>query len=226
MKEILEYLEQLAANNNRVWFNDNKSRYQDIQHKVSRIAGDLIDGISAFEPGASALTPADCLYRIYRDTRFRADKTPYKTHIGIYINPFGGKKSQLGGYYLHLEPGSCLVGGGIWCPTPPVLKALRQAIYDNVDEYLEIIRNPDFARVFTEVGDDLLKTAPKGFPKDWEHIDLIRPRSYTVLSPLDNRTVISGKLIAEGLRRFEMMKPFNDFLNYTFEENPSLPKFY
>ncbi len=113
MKEILSFLKELSANNNREWFEAHRPTYLEIKKKVEDMTQTLIDGIAKFEPTASALRPSDCLYRIYRDTRFSPDKTPYKNHIGIYINPFGGKKSELAGYYLHIQPGNMLVGGGL-----------------------------------------------------------------------------------------------------------------
>lgn len=224
MKDTLNFIRDLVANNNREWFNANKERYLGVRKDLEVLTLQLIAGLSEFEPAAARMQPAECMYRIYRDTRFSLDKTPYKNHIGIYISPFGGKKSQFGGYYLHLEPDRCAVAGGVWCPTAPVLKAMRQSIYDNVEEYLEIINDAEFKERFPVVGENLLKTVPKGFPKDWEHIDLLRPRSFTVMASLDNNTVCSGRLMQRVVDDFRLMKPFNDFLNYTFEENPELPR--
>lgn len=226
MKQILDFISDLRANNNRPWFADNKERYQDVRRQTELLADALIAGLTVIEPRAASLTPSACLYRIYRDTRFSSDKTPFKNHIGIYMNPYGGKKSQFGGYYLHLEPGNCLVAGGVWCPTVPVLKAVRRSIYDNTEEYLDIIGSPEFSKTFPVVGEDLLKTAPKGFPADWEHIALLRPRSYTATSiPLDEK-MSAPHLADTALKYFRILKPFNDFLNYTFEENPGLPRFF
>lgn len=226
MQETLTFLSELAANNNRDWFNANKSRYLKTRADVETLTARLIAGLAEIEPDASILEPSDCLYRIYRDTRFSSDKTPYKRHIGIYINPFGGKKSALAGYYLHLEPDNVFVGGGLWCPDAKLLKAVRQSIYDNVDEYLEIIENPEFKKHFPLIGEDLLKTAPKGFPKDWEHIELLRPRSYTACGPVRAKSNSAKDIEKATLCAFEVLKPYNDFLNYLFEENPSLPRFF
>lgn len=226
MKNILDFLTDLFANNNREWFNANKDRYLEVKQDIENIAARLIAGISEFEPGASNLIPSDCLYRIYRDTRFSADKTPYKNHIGIYVNPNGGKKSQLAGYYLHLEPGNVFAAGGIWCPPAPVLKAIRRSIYENIEEYLEIIENPEFGKYYPVIGENPLKTAPKGFDKDWEHISLLKPRDYTTMSAIPGRAISTEKCLEETMTRFRVLKPFNDFLSYTFEENPELPRFF
>lgn len=224
MKQTLKFLKELAENNNREWFNDNRDRYLTVKESCETFTARLIAAISEFVPATARMTPQECMYRIYRDIRFSNDKTPYKDHIGIFINPIGGKKGMPGGYYLHIQPGNCLLGGGVWCPTPPVLKALRQSIYDNIDEYLEIIENPEFRQIYPIVGEDLLKTVPKGFPKDWEHIDLLKPRSYTAMCPLKESDVTGSKAISQIAEKFRILKPFNDFLNYTFEENPLLPR--
>lgn len=92
MEEVLNFLKDLKINNNKVWFDKNKERYLDIKTFVETFTQGLLNGISGFDPGAQYLTPKDCTYRIYRDTRFSMDKTPYKTHIGIFINPPYGKR--------------------------------------------------------------------------------------------------------------------------------------
>lgn len=217
-KSIIAFLRSLRRHNDRVWFNDNKARYLEVKESVDLLASRLIAGVSEFDPEASGLRPSDCTYRIYRDTRFSADKTPYKTHIGIFINPPYGKKSPRCGYYLHLEPDGCLVAGGAWCPEGPVLKAIRQDIYDNIEEYLEIIHSPEFTRYYTRMGDNLLKTAPKGFPKDWEYIDLLKPRDFTAFSPLDPEDLTAPDFEERVLARMKAVKPLNDFLNYTIDE--------
>ena len=125
------------------------------------------------------------------------------------------KKAPGAGYYLHLEPGNNLVAGGVWCPDSNQLKMLRTDIYDNVDEYIEIIENPEFKKYFKSVGEDLLKTAPKGFPKDWKHIELLRPRSFTTYSPLSDEEVSGKHLIDEVIGRMKELYPLNRFYNYT-----------
>lgn len=222
MQEILDFLIQLRENNNREWFNANKSTYLNVKSKIELLTQDLIEIVQKFEPSAETLRPSDCLYRIYRDTRFSQDKTPYKSHIGIYINPRGGKKSEYCGYYLHIEPGNCLIAGGSWWPPTPLLKAIRKDIYENVDEYLSIIGNSDFKKIYSSVGDDLLKTAPKGFPKDWPHIDLLKPRSFTAMAKLTDHQFTSKKLLSLAEDYFRTLKPLNDFFNFTIEENPEL----
>lgn len=219
MEQILTFLRRLSANNNREWFNSHKDEYLEVKNKVEVLTSMIMDAMTSFEPETKLLSPSDCLYRIYRDTRFSADKTPYKTHIGIYVNPPHGKKSSRCGYYLHLEPDDCLVGGGAYWPEPELLKALRRSIYDNVEEYLVILEELRHKEKYVRIGSDLLKTAPKGFPKDWEHIGLLKPRSFDALIPLKcGESLTLPQLAEKTVELFKIIKPYNDFFNYTIDE--------
>lgn len=219
IKSILSFLRSLRLHNDRDWFNANKDKYLRVKDEVEALTAHLIEEMTKWQPEAARLRPADCTYRIYRDTRFSADKTPYKTHIGIYINPPAGKKSPRCGYYLHLEPGNCLVAGGCWCPPAPLLKQLRQEIFDNVEEYLEILEEPEFKKYFPIVGENLLKTAPKGFPKDWQYIDLLKPRDYTAFSPLTDEQMLSPEMLSLVIHRMRLLQPLNAFFNFTIDES-------
>lgn len=214
MKYILSFLKDLRNNNDREWFNANKSRYLEVKSRAEGLTERIIAGLSVFDPAVSALRPADCMYRIYRDTRFSYDKTPYKTHIGIFINPHGGKKAHTAGYYLHIEPGASIVAGGAWCPDAEGLSSIRRDIFENVEEYLELINSPSFSKYYKSVGDRLLKTPPKGFPKEWPYIDLLKPRDFTTYTPLSDREMESGLIENKILARMEAVKPFNDFMNF------------
>lgn len=213
MKEALKFLKSLARNNNREWFNDHKDEYLKVKAKVDELTNQLILAVASFDPEAKYLTPADCTYRIYRDTRFSTDKTPYKTHIGIFINPPYGKKVNRMGYYLHIEPGNCLLAAGTVCLPSKTVAAIRQSIYDNIEEYIDIVRNPEFVEAYPEVGENCLKTAPKGIPRDWEHIELVRPKDYVATHHVKDEELFSPDFIDEARRIFSLAKPFNDFVN-------------
>ena len=218
MKEVLNFLKELSLNNNREWFEANKSRYLEVKDFTENFTQKLINGISDFDDGAKYLTPKDCTYRIYRDTRFSSDKTPYKTHIGIFINPPYGKKSFRMGYYLHLEPDNCSIGVGNVCLPPKLITAIRESIRDNIDEYLEIIENPEFNKYFKKVGENPVATAPKGFSKTWEYIDLVRPKDYYTSYSLKSREVLAKNFPDKILEIFSIGKPFMDFINFTINE--------
>ena len=108
---ILDFLKVLAANNNREWFQEHKAEYLSVQADFEELLAGGIARLSPWDESVAHVLPRDCTYRIYRDVRFSSDKSPYKTHIGGYINA-RGKKSNHCGYYLHLEPGNCMLAGG------------------------------------------------------------------------------------------------------------------
>lgn len=219
MEEVLQFLEDLRDNNNKTWFDKNKERYLNVKSFVEGFSQELLNGISEFDSDATYLSPKDCTYRIYRDIRFSLDKTPYKTHIGIFINPPYGKKSYRMGYYLHLEPGNCSIGVGNVCLPPKLVTAIRESIKDNIEEYVGIIENPDFKKIFAKVGENPVKTAPKGFSKDWEYIDLVKPKDFYTSRQLSKREVVSKNFLEKAVTIFRTGKPFIDFINYTIDEN-------
>ena len=218
MKETLDFLKELSCNNNRDWFESNKERYLKIKEHIETFTQDLINGISEFDESAKYLRARDCTYRIYRDTRFSQDKTPYKTHIGIFINPPYGKKSFRMGYYLHLEPDNSMIGVGNICLPSPMISAIRKSIKDNIEEYLGIIENPEFKKIFKKIGENPVKTAPKGFSKDWEYIELVKPKDYYTSHNLTDKEVIANNLFKKVISTFRTGKPFMDFINYTVDE--------
>lgn len=217
MEEVLDFLKQLSLDNNREWFEKNKNRYLSVKGYIENFAQELLNGISVFDD-SKYLTPKDCTYRIYRDTRFSMDKTPYKTHIGIFINPPYGKKSFRMGYYLHIEPDNCSIGVGNVCLPPKLITDIRESIRDNIDEYLEIIENPAFKKYFKTIGENHVKTAPKGFSKDWEHIDLVRPKDYYASYALKTQEVVKKNFHKKAIEIFKTGKPWMDFINFTIDD--------
>jgi len=214
---IFDFLKRLAANNNREWFKEHRAEYDAVVAEEETLANILIARISFFEPGVMRLEPKDCMYRIYRDIRFTKDKSPFKNHIGIFVNP-KGKKSLHCGYYLHFEPGNCMIAGGGWCPSTEMLRAIRQSIFDNIDEYKKIVNNPVFSGYFPTIGMERLKTAPKGFPKDFEDMQYLQPKDYVIARNVPDSFFEKPGFMDEVMKTFEAMKPYHDFLNYTIDE--------
>ena len=136
------------------------------------------------------LSPHDCTYRIYRDVRFSNDKRPYKLHMGAYINSHG-KKSMHGGYYIHFQPGNCFAAGGCYCLDNKTLKAIRESIVDNLDEFRNIVEKNEFKSLFPVIGEERLKNAPKGFPKDFQYLSYLQPKDYSVSTPVDDDLLLS-----------------------------------
>lgn len=210
--QILEFLSQLKQNNNREWFQLHKGEYEQARQDMIWLTQKLIDGISQFDGAVSGLEPGKCIFRIYRDVRFSANKEPYKTNMGAYMVP-GGKKSGMAGYYLHLEPGNLFLAGGAHMPEPAGLKAIRDEVYYSTPEFLKILNDSSFLRYFSGISGESLKRPPKGYDANFEQIDLLKYKSYTLLYPLNDKWLSDSDLIAKSLSVFEAMLPFNQFLN-------------
>jgi uncharacterized protein (TIGR02453 family) len=219
LEKSLSFLTNLKENNYKEWFHENKPLYEEAKKEFESLVGIIIQEVRSIDKSVNFIEPKDCIFRIFRDIRFTTDKTPYKTNFGAYMARGGGRKSEYGGYYFHLEPDNCLLAGGIWMPQPDVLKALRQEIYHNIDEFLEIISNKEYKKHFGEIDQDsMLKTAPKDYPKDWPHINLLKYKSYTVSKSLPQEIITGAGLIKEVNAVFKAMLPYNNFLNKVIED--------
>lgn len=214
---ILQYLTDIKLNNNREWFYENKARYDDIHLAFEKIVERLIASIANFDPQISLVTVKSTLYRFHRDTRFSLDKSPYKRHLGSYINP-RGKKSPHGGYYLHFEPGNCMIGGGAYCLDSPLLKAVRTTIMEEIDTFRAIVEAPQFVELFPIIGEDHLKTMPAGFPRDFAYPQYLRPKNYAVLHRLPDDFFFQENWIEKVADNFKIMKPFLDFVNQPIDD--------
>jgi uncharacterized protein (TIGR02453 family) len=213
------FLSLLKENNYKEWFHENKPLYDEAKKEFEDFVNTMIHEVSLFDKDIAHLEPKDCVFRIFRDIRFSNDKTPYKTNFGAFLAKGGGRKSEFGGYYFHLEPGTCMLGGGIWMPQPDVLKAIRQEIYDNVDEFLKILTEKEFKKHIGELDRDyMLKTAPKDFPKDWPHIDLLKYKCYTVSKALPDEMLSRPGLINELRTVFKSVMPVMKFFNRAIED--------
>jgi len=219
VQDIISFLSELKNNNNREWFTENKARYDELRIYFEKLGQSLILKIAEFDPDIKNVDVKDCVFRIYRDIRFSNDKTPYKTHFGIFIASRGGRKSQRGGYYLHLDPDGCFIGLGVWCPQPNLLKALRQSVFDNIDELHEILHEKSFSGNFERFFDeDKLKTLPAGFPKDFKDAELLKLKHYIVESKLTNDILAAPDVVDRLAAVFRNGYPLNRFLNYTVDE--------
>jgi uncharacterized protein (TIGR02453 family) len=218
-KEILDFLTQLTANNNREWFAEHKDYCRELQSDFEKTVQALINGIASFDPSLKGVEAKNCLFRLYRDTRFSPDKTPYKDHFGAYMASAGGRKSPRAGYYFHLQPGNSFVSGGIYMPEADVLKALRQAVYENIDEWLEITGGR-FAELFPDMygEEDKLKKTPPGYPKEWPHAGLLKYKHYAFGHDLADSFVDQKDFMEEILSLYKAIQPLNRFLNFTVDE--------
>jgi len=218
MDKVLEFLTDLSANNNREWYNANKKRYEESREKVLFLTDVLINETRKFDPEIPALSPKDCVFRIFRDVRFSNDKRPYKTNFGAFIAK-GGRKSMNAGYYFHIDPGGSFAGGGVYMPPAQPLKAIRDYMSENGGEFLEIINANDFKKIYPEMYDDKLKTAPKGFPKDHEYIDLLRYKSFVFSCKIDKSELLNDNFIEKIVYSFKQLHPVNRLLNEALINN-------
>lgn len=218
IQDILSFLSALKENNNREWFAENKMWYEKTKSEFEKICTLLIDAISTFDEEIKTVNAKDCIFRIYRDTRFH-DKTPYKTHMGAFIASHGGRKSQRSGYYFHLEPNACFISCGVWCPEPPLLKELRKSIFENIEEFKDITENKEFKATFTSFyEEEMLKSIPRGYPKKFEDAYFLKLKHYLVSKNLSDSFFEQPNSIKNIADIFKTALPLHLFLNYTVDE--------
>ena len=224
MKEILQFLTELSCNNNREWFQEHKDWYRNCQQRFEQFTANWLVRLVEIDPEIKGLQPKDCIWRIYRDVRFSHDKRPFKEWFGVFPAAKGGKKSDRGGYYIHIQPGKCMFAGGIWCTNKDLLRAVRREILANYDEVENIFANPMTNKYFQDFDtEQMLKKVPQGFPADFEHADWLKRKAYTFSTPLSDDEVCAPDFLDLVTDISRAAKPINDFLNYTFEEYGEFP---
>ncbi len=215
-KIIIDFLKDLKENNEREWFHANKGRYERARKEFEAFIDALIPELRKIDPLIDLITAKDCVFRIYRDVRFSTDKSPYKTNMGAYIAR-GGKKSQMAGYYVHVEPGGSFLAGGIYMPQPDVLKMIRQEIFYHYDAFDRIVSAPEFRKVFGQMDDDgKMKSAPRDFPKDFAGIEYLKFRSFAVMHWVNDEQILSPGYPEYAIGVFSVLKPLNDYFNKMF----------
>lgn len=218
MKDILSFLRDLSCNNNKEWFNANKQRYQEIQKKWYAFCEELIVAVGEFDDEIASLTIKDCTYRIYRDTRFSKDKTPYKTHFGVFLAP-GGKRSMHAGYYFHVGtggedsyPAGHMLASGNYCYDSKAVKILREDISYGWEEFKNgVLDKAD--KSFRVDMDDALKRVPKEYSADAPYADYMRLKNYCLVMNVDDEFITSPNLAKRVANLFRTTKPFNDYVN-------------
>ena len=211
MKQVLRYLHSLSLHNDKVWFEAHKADYLKAKATVGELAVKLIEGIRAFDDTIGPLSASDCTYRIYRDVRFSKDKSPYKTHMGVFVNR-GGKKSGYSGYYFHVDGnGGHMLAVGNYFTEPKVLKVLREDI---------LLGGGDFRRILDGLAPGLvvdtsesLKKVPKGFPAEGPDATFFKLKNFCLVEPLDDDFILAPDLPERVLAAFRTGKPFLDYVN-------------
>ena len=211
-QETLDFIKDVADNNDRDWFAENKSRYEAARADVFLLIDKLIPELAAVDSAFPVDTPAKkCLMRIYRDIRFSKNKAPYKSNFGISFD-VKGRGVTTPDYYLHIQPGKCFLGVGFWMPEPSVLKKIREEIDYNTSEFMEIISSNDFNRIFKLSDEDKLKNAPKGYEADHPQIEYLKLKSFIAVYELQDKDLLSPGIVDKLKTAFKVIHPFVLFL--------------
>jgi len=213
--ESLQFLEDLKANNNRDWFLDNKKRYEIFKKDYHQLVSDFLDVMKPLDPSLELLEVKNCTFRINRDIRFSKDKSPYKSHLGVWMST-GAKGANRSGYYVHIEKGGSFIAGGFYSPEPEDLKKVRKEIAFFYDDLEEILNDKNFKKEFGSLDrseSNSLKNAPKDYEKDHPAIEFLKLKSYTATQKFDIKEVSQKDFVAKMAKKLIALKPLNDFIN-------------
>ena len=211
---LVRFLGQLKRNNNREWFAKNKSRYE------QEVLFPALAFVEAFQPRLKKISPyfdaipkrvGGSVMRIYRDTRFAKDKTPYKTNVGIHFRHEQGKDVHCPGFYLHIEPKECFLGAGIWHPDNPSLSRIRAAIDEDPAGWKRARDNRKFRANFEPSGDSL-KRPPRGYDADHPWIEDLKRKDHFGLKTMDAKDITADRFIDDVAAAFTTAKPYMRFL--------------
>jgi uncharacterized protein (TIGR02453 family) len=206
----LSFLEDLKLNNNRPWFNEHKERYQQEHAYMVEFAENLINRMSEHDL-LEPMSGKKSLFRIYRDTRFSKNKTPYKSHFSGTLKR--ATKLRRGGYYYHIQPGGSFLAGGFWAPNTDDLKRIREELAADAQPLRDIIADPAFQKTFGTMKGDQVKTAPRGFSKEHPNIDLIRHKQYVVTREFSDEAVMAPDFMDQIVLTYQAMRPFFDYMS-------------
>ena len=218
-KDFFAFFKALKKNNNRDWFNANKARYHDA---VVKPMGEYISSMAPLLEAISPYYNADprphggSMFRIYRDTRFSNDKTPYKTHAACHFRHRAGRDAHAPGFYLHIETDGISIGGGIWRPPAQQLGLIRDFIADNPAAWGDLAQSAEIKDMGGIQGDSL-KRPPRGFTADARHIQDLKRRSFYVMSGFSEGLALSPDLVSESERVFRTVARLNHFISDALE---------
>jgi len=207
---VFSFLEDLKENNHREWFQNNKTRYQEQYNYALQFADELLLRMKQIDT-IETISGKKSLFRINKDVRFSKDKSPYKTNIGGALTR--ATKYLRGGYYFHIEPGNCFLGGGFWAPSTEDLKHIRLQIAADPEPLQQILSSKEFIATFGQLEGEKLKSAPKGFSKDHPAINLINYKQFLLIKKLTDEEVQSKQYLETVVSTFQAMRPFFDYMS-------------
>jgi len=219
-QSTVQFLKSLSKNNNKPWFDANRTKYDASRKDFENFIQELINAFGKKDVSVAALTAKACMFRINRDVRFSKDKSPYKKNFAASINK-GGKKSMFAGYYFHLEPGNSFIGGGIWMPMLAETQKIRQEIDYCFDEFKKIITAKKFLTVYKTLDQDKefrLANVPKGYTKDNPAADYLKYKSWIAMKAFADTELTSKDLLKKSVEAFVAIQPLLDFLNRAIDD--------
>lgn len=214
-KDFFVFFKELAANNERAWFEENKQRYKDV------VLAPLSDFIAAMAPRVAKITKhivcdprpnGGSMFRIYRDVRFAKDKSPYKTNAGVHFRHALGRDAHVPGFYMHFAPDEVFFGGGIWMPEPPALNKVRRAIADEPKSWKKVVDDRVFKTKFNGVEGEALSRPPKGFDAEHPYIGDIKRKSFFAMHQSSPKVAGSPALLDDVEATFRAAKPLMQFV--------------
>lgn len=215
IRDILAFLRQLQANNDRVWFKAHKQQYDALRQPWEQDMERLITLVGDYDDNVRGLSLKECIYRIYRDIRFSHDKSPYKGYFSGVLGK-GGRHTVMSGYYVHFEPGNLMLGGGVWWPQKEILSRMRSLIDAEGEELERIVADRSITDRYQWVS-DTLKNVPAGFSKDHPQARYLKMKEYILMMHPDESYFDCDDWVARVADDLRPLKPLHDFLNYVFE---------
>lgn len=213
-EDFFRFFEDLKRNNERAWFNENKARYyESVVNPVSEFIVCMAPRLKKISPHyiANPKPHGGSMFRIYRDTRFSKDKTPYKTHAGVQFRHEAGRDAHAPGFYVHLDGEGLFFGGGVWMPPNPVLGRIREHIVDNARSWGGI-RNAKKVRDAGGIRGDSLKRPPRGYDPEHTHIEDLKKKSFYVAVEAPASHSLKPEFIDEVTEGFLISKPMVRFI--------------
>ena len=211
--EALQFFRGLARHNNREWFQPRKMLFEEKVKQPMRALVEALNGeLRKFAP-AYVSDPDKAVYRIYRDTRFSKDKTPYKSHIAASFDRRGGNGHGDAGYYVAISQKEAAIGGGIYMPDPAALLAIRNHIAEHHAELRRLLKARAVKELLGEMQGERLSRVPKGFCSEHPSADLLRFKQFFLYVELPPELATTPEFFGEIVKRFRAMRPFLDFLS-------------
>lgn len=212
-QDTLNFLKTLQENNNREWFTENKAWYERARADFEQLTAQVIEELASIDPEIGQLNPKKCIFRIYRDVRFSADKSPYKTHFGAVFRP--AELDKTSGYYLHIDPKESFVSCGHYMLAPAQLKKVRKGIYDDFEHFNSLLHEKQFKKEIGDLykDDDMLKRVPNGFDKANPAAEYMKLKHFYALKVLPENQLTEKGLLNHIIAAYKLMQPLSRFLN-------------